>query len=228
MSAILWRKIKIITTSKLKVFIFFINPFIILPLFYYRQINIESIVVIFPYIFTGICTMLFFSMEDLIFSEVILATPITLKKIWVTNALFTLVVAFVYAEITLAIFIFTLHSLNLIQGLSILSIILNVSGIFFTFGMLLASTLHLSDYSKSKQYFSSVFAGINVLVAFVFIIKGDILNVTFNVLIIVLVATILLVTISFMLFKNGNKERLIINTQSFINNIDVDENIISE
>lgn len=228
MYAILWRKIKGLSYNRWRLLLFLVLPFAIFGLFYYRGISVDNLIAVFPYIFTGVCTIVFFSIEDLIFSEVILATPIKIKEIWLVNTMFDFCVFTIYGELALTVSVLGLYLLNVISGISLVSITFNMVSLFFVVAMLLASTIHFSDYSKFSQYAASIFAIVNVATPFALLVSGDVISITYNKVYLLAAASALITLIAFSLFRSGNKEKMIINTQSFVEMVNGSENIISE
>ncbi|WP_194191479.1 hypothetical protein [Clostridium chrysemydis] len=223
MNAILWKKIKAMKNQKIKLVISILLPILLQFIYYVKGIDINLIVGFMPYISVSIGAILLFNIEDLLYSEVILGTPLTLKRIWTINATIIVTISVVYCELILVGLLILTSSFSII---TFKAIIMNLISILLSLGLILMSTIHWKNYSKGNQYLASVFALINFVSPFAFLFYANYL-ININ-LIGYFIISILLIILGTLYFKAGNAEELIINAEEFITSYDNQNTVISE
>jgi hypothetical protein len=164
-------------------------------------------------------------MEDIISSESILATPITIKKIWLWNLIFIVTTGYIYSIILLTV----MSLLNLMHiSLNLYDVAQLIATLALCFALLGAANCHYADYSLTKQSIASVFAIINLACPFVLLIWGSRIEVYLGSVWIILATAIIIFGIAFIFISNSSKEKLLMNTQKLITVYNNNTNTIEE
>ncbi|AQT86035.1 hypothetical protein ERICIV_01329 [Paenibacillus larvae subsp. larvae] len=230
MNALFWKSLQAMKHRKPRLAVLFILPIIYLYALYRSGLSQETILVFFPATFTLFSSVIHFSMEDIIGSESILATSISIQKIWLWNLIFIVASGYVYSIILLTA---GTGLLNLVKGigdfsLSVYDEMQFIANLALCFAFLGAATCHYADYSFGKQMTASVFALIHLACPFVFLIWGSRLEVNQNSVWITLATAVFIFLIAFIFIRNSNKEKLLMNTQKLIMAYNNTNNTIEE
>ncbi|WP_379146707.1 hypothetical protein [Paenibacillus sp. sgz500992] len=229
MRALMWKKYSEFQRSKVRVLVFFILPVAYLFLLLILNIKTENVVAFYSLSVILLQTFVFFSIEELVSTEVILATNTSIKKIWLVNLVCTTVIGFIYSNIILWIAVlsgpflfdidFNITSQAILQN--VLNIVVGASIIGF-------STIHFADYSKLKQVLASA-AGLLIYAnPFLFLFYyGKGIEVSLQITGVSFVLSLFILLISYWIVNNPNKEKLIINTQKLLKTFE-DSNTIEE
>lgn len=224
MKSILWRKLNLLKNSKARLISYIISPIIILLILHYRKINNELFS--FSYLLITSCFLSFviFSVEDLAFSEVILACPKSLKKLWLSYFIINL-----GFTILLPYFIINLYSIILKKEYLIIFLKQGILAGLLSSSLQLLGTVHFSDYSRFKQLIASisiiVYLGYSVFI----MIYNKIFFVDikyYNYVVGVIIFSLLNYLLAFIIFGKGNIEKLLINTKPLLNTVKDNSNII--
>lgn len=227
MNNIVGRKIKLFKANKVKLSIFLILPFLLESIFFIKGVNLDNIIIFTPYIFASISALIIFTVKDLMVLDIISKGAMDLKSVWLTNTALSMATAYIYSEISLLIFTLVLKIMGQIISINYISISISLIFSLFTVGMILLSTIYLSDYSKINQFTAAFFELIIFSSPFLVLLYGEKIDM-YNYPIIILAASTLMITVAFIMFGEGNVEILIIKSQDFIKTYNNDNKILRE
>lgn len=150
MSVFFWKKRQLFKKSKVRLLCYVAIPILVFVFFHLR--NIEKITIGFSYILvtSSLLNMVVFEVEDLAFSEAILCTPKTLKQVWLSNFFVNIVHTVFVSLVYFIAYILIFDREQLLNHLSYAAIAALLSS-----SLQLLSLVHLSDYSKLKQWLAS-------------------------------------------------------------------------
>lgn len=152
MNAIIWKKYINITSNKKKLIIFLIFPIIYLVLLWIIKVDTNVIFSFFPLTYTVCSNFFHWNVEDLVYSEVLLNSTISVKKFWRLNYLFISITGYIYSYFVLAIGYITLKLLNIHITIIPESIIYSLLFFFVAMAIIAVASLQYTDFSKFKQY----------------------------------------------------------------------------
>lgn len=167
MNALLWKRYKEIRKNKIKLFIALVFPIIYFILLKVFSVPDYIIVSYFSMSCMLIGNLAHWNVEDLVHGETLLTTPLTPFKLWLANWMLVTISGFIIAQLYLLII--SLGSL-MFEG-RLYSVYLhhfgnNISISFLGFSLLAAATVHNVDFTKWKQYLTSVFSIFNFVFPF--------------------------------------------------------------
>ncbi len=217
MKSLLWKRLNEIKKQKGKLIILLAFPAVYLVVLHVLKIKADAIIAFFGLSVTLVSTIAHFSVEELVASEVLLATNISIRKVWFANALFISVVGYIYSTILIVIFVISYrlisHGPTAFGGAAV---VIHLFSIFISIAFIGASTVHFADYSKSKQLVASFFSIVSISSPFLVIAFGN--RVQYN-LYLVAGASLLaaaLFMMSYGIVSRADKEKLMINTQMIV------------
>ncbi|WP_054942484.1 hypothetical protein [Paenibacillus ihuae] len=229
MRALMWKKYNEFQRSKIRMLVFFILPAAYLFLLLMLNIKTENIIAFYSLSVILLQTFVFFSIEELVSTEVILATNTSIKKIWLVNLLYTAVIGFIYSNIILWLAVLSGPFLFGIDfNITTKAMLHNVLNIVIGASIIGFSTIHYSDYSKFKQVLASV-AGLLIYAnPFLFLFYyGKEIHVSLQLTGLSFVLALFVLWFSYWIVNNPNKENLIINTQKLLKTFE-ESNTIEE
>ncbi|WP_156934209.1 hypothetical protein [Paenibacillus zanthoxyli] len=213
MSALLWKSLHTLKQRRIRLIILLILPVVYLFVLLQRDLKGETIAVFFPAAFTLFSSAVHFSMDDLAGSESILATPISILKMWLYNLFFVIVTGHLYCIALLAAgFAFMGQDFGTLS-LSFNSIGQLAANLILCFAFLGASTCHYADYGMGKQIVASVFALINLASPFALLLWGSAAVINTTGIVVTAAVGLVLFVLFFLLTARADKEKLLINTQ---------------
>lgn len=217
MRVLIWRNYKEIRNRKIQIAILGIFPIIYYLFFYFNGCDVNILVSFYPLVVTLFGTVLHFSISNIISSEQLLATTLSIKKIWKSNLFWVLISGYIYSSLILVIFSLFMGQ---IDNLRINAIIEYIFNIFLAGGFIGLATSHYADYGFFKQVIASIFSVVNILcpIIFLFMYKKIILNYKLN--LITIIVALLACIISYFIILKSNKEKLIINTSKLVTKYD--------
>lgn len=216
MNILTWKKIKELKKSKLKNITFLILPVVYFIALLKFNTDIKNIIAFYPLTFTLFSILINFSIEDLISTETILATNLSIEKIWKSNLIWGVLKSYIYSTFIMCIGLLCL-SLNGVKiNVNLNAIIQYFTCILTAFSLIGMSTCHYADYSYSKQIIASVFSIIDIISPLILLlfIKKSIVNLNF--IIVSLMVSFFLFLISLYIINKSNKEKLIINMSKLV------------
>lgn len=172
MKALYWKKFKEIENSKKKVLFIAVLLIAVTGFLIVVPINTNYLMYGLP-LFNGLVFwILFFSVEDFVFAESILGTKLSIKDMWFSSILLFNLVSFLISLIQIAIITVSLNRFNDIG----VECIFHIFVAFLTAGGLTAfSTYYISDYSKMRNFISSIGGIVNVIIlAYILMQSGKI------------------------------------------------------
>ncbi|MFF2020169.1 MULTISPECIES: hypothetical protein [Paenibacillus] len=213
MNALLWKSFQTLKQQKIRGIVFLLLPVGYLFVLKQSGLSEEMILVLFPATFTLFSSVIHFSMENVISSESILATPITIRKVWLWNLIFIIATGYLYSILLLTV-------MNLI---GFMSIPLSVEGmtqfaayLTLCFAFLGASNCHYADYSYTKQLIASVFAIINLAGPFLLLLMGSKAEAYLDHTWMIITIAFFIFGFSFIIMLHSSKEKLLMNTQKLV------------
>lgn len=216
MNVLIWKKTKELKKSKLKNLIFLILPIIYFVALLKLEQDIQNIIAFYPLTFTLFSVLIDFSIEDLISTETILATNLSIEKIWKSNLIWNVSKGYIYSTFIMCfgLLYLSLNGINININLGI--IVQYFICILTAFSLIGMATCHYADYSYSKQIIASIFSLINLTspLILLFLIKKPIVNL--NLIILSLILSCVLLLISLYIINKSNKEKLIINMSKLV------------
>lgn len=213
MKAFLWKRLLTIKDSKVRLYLFLLIP----PMYFFfiqSKVNIDNIIAYFPLICTLFLSLVHWNVEDLIYSENIIATILNKKIIWKSNFIFIVFSGYIYSTIIMCL---GLLILKLVFGnnisINILPCIQYIVSIFIAVVIISLSTIYYCDFSKTKQYFSSIFSISNLLSLLIFYYFGNRISISIVNIVISLIISVILFIIANRLVNLSSNETLIRNIQ---------------
>ncbi|MCB2362193.1 hypothetical protein [Clostridium estertheticum] len=211
MNALLWKKVNEMKQNKYRMGALIIVPILFLVILLINKRQLRYIVSYFPLMIILLNAVIMFSIEDLVMSEIIFATRLSIKKIWEFNIFIITISGYIYSNIILLVYI-------LINGLGSISIgdfFNNLFCIVIGCGLIGFSTLHLSDYSTVKQWVSSIGAVFNLILMIALLAIPFMLEILTRYEYNLVAASLFMFLISYLILRfKSSKENLIINVQS--------------
>lgn len=210
MPAILWKKIKEIRNQKFKIAILILLPILISASLILNPISINKLCISLPLLNIILSWIIMFSVEDFVYAEVVFGTGISIWDMWLLNIGCIILTGFIY---TMLQFTFILYFTEIYQHINISIICKMLISFIIGIGLICFSTYYICDYSKKRNYISSI-GGI-----FNFIVLGYILMTYGNVTLIsshllpLFIASFILTIFSLIMVYRYNK------IEDFINNI---------
>lgn len=218
MNPLLWKKVLEFKGNKSKIYIYILVPIIYMTLLMLLKVDFYKVVSYFSLSIILISTFIHYSPEDILFSESILATNISIKEIWYYNIFFIVILGFLYSTIILLVYaLIYILSANLNITLFIHSVIQHFLNIIIAASLIGAATIHLADYSKLKQYVASAFSLALILFPIGFCILGSKIKVDILSMSLSTIISIVLYVICYLIVNRGNNELLIINSAKLVN-----------
>lgn len=158
MDALLWKKLMEIKNQKIKIAVILVFPFLVGILLIIKPIQGTGLAVSLPLFNLMVCWLLMFSIEDFVYAEVVFGTGIDIWKMWSFNMMYIIVTAALYTGIEAVLIAFLGTENGRMDMLQLL----------FSFccgcGLICFATCYISDYSKAKNYVSSVGGIFNFLI----------------------------------------------------------------
>ncbi|OWR29890.1 hypothetical protein CDO73_12460 [Saccharibacillus sp. O23] len=214
MRALLWKRWIEFKSSKIKILFLIFSPII----YYFLLINLSlSSTIAIAYF--PLCTILIsnyahWNVEDLIHGESLLVTSLNPFILWWSNCLFVSLSSIIYSIFLLFLFNFPVFSMygtsyTLSLNSCTQSMALSVLGI----GLIAISTVHNTDFSKFKQYFTSIFGILNFFIPLLPFLIGFYLPLNLLTTVLSLVIGITLTFCSIVIARKSTREKLVINIQ---------------
>lgn len=226
MKALFWKKLKELYINKIRIVASAMVPLLYIFGMIYQGYSFDDILFLFPIITIILCWIILYSVEDIIFAEVVLGTGITIKDIWLFNLFFEVVIGFLYSIILVVI-------TYLIKFNDTIITFNNIFTLFFAFvcglGLISFATFYVSDYSRIKNIFSSIGAIVNIaIIIFVFAAPKWVAIIVDNGFTLIITISLLLCLISYYIVKNfSNPEKFVMNIKklglTYENNQSIDE-----
>ncbi|QOR36625.1 hypothetical protein IMX26_07410 [Clostridium sp. 'deep sea'] len=214
MKAILWKKYLNIKKNKVKTLLFLLMPIVYFILNTIKEININTTIAYFPFICTLLSNLCNWSLEDLVYTEVILTSKINIKSIWKANHLFIAIAGYCYSLTVLFIAVITSSILyNNVHGISVLAVLMCFFFVLADIAILANSTVHYSDFSKLKQIYSSIFGIASIALPTLFLFKTQYFAVNPLYFSGIVGGSIILLYVANLIVNTTNNESLIINMQ---------------
>ncbi|HWT73195.1 MAG TPA: hypothetical protein VN258_00510 [Mobilitalea sp.] len=225
MRALLWKKEKELSTNIIRVIASAILPIIILVSMILQKYSFIEIMVLLPMVTIILLWMALYSIEDIVFAEVVLGTNITFKDFWLFNLLFESMIGLVYSFI-LGLFTYLLryHDTSINFNTLLQIVISFVNG----FGLIAFATFYISNYSKVRNMISSIGAIFNISIIVVVFATPNIARLLIEYRYLLLLASVLLTITSYLaVTKFSNIEDFIVNIkkmgQAYDNSRSIDE-----
>lgn len=216
MNALIWKRLKEVRTRWINFILFLIiPPFYLISLFFITK-KIDNIMAYAPVCITLLCTLIHFSVDDLVSSEALLSTSLSVKKIWITNILFTVITTYVYCTILIFLGVVYLYMMGNRVLISMNVIIQYITNLILAFSLVGGATCHYSDYSYIKKLIASFISIINIAVPILFFLYINSIFIDKMIIFISLLIGILLFSTCYFVVYNANKEKIIINIQILV------------
>lgn len=211
MRLLLWKKMKELKRTPLKVVIALLLPVILIIVYYYfLKIEFAKISYFLPFIVCCFAQIIFFNVEDLTYTPIFTAMGIRTRVVWLSNIVVLLLYGFILSNFSLFLFSFIFR-----ESLNYLIILSNLISFVFSFTFLGLSTLHYSCNSKVEQLIASVFAILNMISPLIIFISKYI-ELNLNIIIILSVLCFILLVNLFIYMKKNRSEKLINNIQVYV------------
>ncbi len=153
MTAVLWKKIKEISNQKFKIAILILLPIAISVLLIINPININNISSSLPLLNIILCWIIMFNIEDFVYAEVVFGTGISIWDMWLINIGCIIATGFFY---TILQFTFIIYFTGIYQHINLIVICKMIISFITGFGLICFSTHYICDYSKKRNYISSI------------------------------------------------------------------------
>ncbi|MBS4535128.1 hypothetical protein GOQ29_05780 [Clostridium sp. D2Q-14] len=218
MEALIWKRLKEIKGSKTKTITYYLLPFIYGGILLIMNVPQDIIVGYYCFGIILMTSLFHWNVEDIIYSEVLLSTNISPFKFWITNSLLISIIGFIYSMIILLVFsfIYYIFSGNIFGG-CIIPFIQGFVNFFMGLAMISIATLHYVDFSKIKQYLTSILGIINFIFPFIHIFFYKYLEVSYKMIGMYLLSGIIMMIIVIFIAIKSKKENLIRNTKKLVN-----------
>lgn len=214
MTALMWKKFKEIRESKIRLFIILIFPLVYFILLTGFSVPRPIIVAYFSLACMLIGNLAHWNIEDLVHSETLLTTPLTPFKIWFTNCLMVTASGFICAQIYLVII--SLGFFVLWKEVYISNVYLYLDNLilsFLGFSLIATASVHHIDFSKSKQYLTSIFSLFNFIFPFTPFLLAAYFPTDMQTMILVFIASVLLLGFVLFVAVKSKREKLVLNIQ---------------
>lgn len=214
MTALIWKKYKNIVKNKKNAMRFFLLPIVImLGLFLFGESPEASVFYLqFVLVLLGLFTDQM-DLENMIYKEYTIYTPMTLKKSWIINSFIIWIINFLYSLILIIMGYFAywcVFAKLYVPFLSLLKTVINgVSG----FGFILFGTQYEIDHTKWKQYLYFVWIPAVILLIFLLDEKSKKLPTGFDLCIYLGLCSIVLIVVALIINKNINTEKYILSLE---------------
>lgn len=225
MSALFWKKMKEICNHRVRLIITIISPIISTIWIVMNPIEIKYLVFSLPLFNIFLFWLLLFSVEDFVYAEVVLATKIKIKDMWITSIAMISLVSLV--SVLIEFFVILLIA-NRFNEVTIVTIIDFIMAYIIGLGLLAFSTYYISDYSNQRNIVSSVGGVINLLILGYIIINNGAIEIIYSNKILMFCVSIVLFLYSYLIVcKFSCAERFIVNIkkigQAYDNHQSIDE-----
>lgn len=150
MDALLWKKLMEIKNQKIKTAVILVFPFLISMILIMKPLQGDGLAVSLPLFNLIICWLLMFNIEDFVYAEVVFGTGIDIWKMWRFNMMYIISTAAFYVRIEI-VMISVLGTGN--YSIDIVKLLISFG---CGCGLICFATCYISDYSKLKNYISSI------------------------------------------------------------------------
>lgn len=217
MNAIIWKKYINIRNNKTRLYLFLVFPILYFILLNFMYIDTNVILAYFAFTCTLCSNFFHWNVEDLIYSEVMLVSQISIKKYWRTNYLLITLSGYIYSFLILIIgsvlcTALTDRDFSFSGSAAVQSITLIVTAM----SVIAMSSVHYSDFSRIKQIYTGVFGVMPIIVPIFLCLypKYFIVDYYFGVWIVVI--SVLLIILSEIIVGRTKNENLVINIQKLV------------
>ncbi|SET03369.1 hypothetical protein [[Clostridium] polysaccharolyticum] len=150
MDALLWKKFKEIKNQRIRTAVILAFPFLISIILIINPVHGVGLSASLPLFNLMICWLLMFNIEDFVFAEVVFGTGINIWKMWCFDMLYSIITAAFYTGIEIL----------LLSVLGAGNYRIDIVKLFVSFccgcGLICFATCYICDYSKLKNYISSI------------------------------------------------------------------------
>ncbi len=211
MTFLTWKTYYFLRRSIVRLSLFILSPVMMILLM--NWLNIQHYYTMIYMISMGwFINVILFNVEDLLFSEALIASPFDIKTLWRAQNTIRLAMGVIWPFMCLLIYLVLFKQLVLID-LLVQSIACGVFG----YGLLLNSTVHYSDYSKVKVMVSSIVAVLHISIVASLLLGYFPLQLMVYGIPVIFVVGCVLILIAHLLFGEGNPELLLIHTKDLVN-----------
>lgn len=225
MSAILWKKIKEISNQKFKIAIIILLPILISVSLILNPISFNRLCISLPLLNIILSWILMFSVEDFVYAEVVFGTGISIWDMWLLNIGCIIITGFIY---TIFQFTFILFFIDINQHINLIFICKILISFITGIGLICFSTYYICDYSKKRNYISSIGGIFNFIVlGYILMTNGNVTLISSHLLPLFIVSFILAVFSIIMVYRYNKIEDFINNIKQLSDNYD-NKNYIDE
>ncbi len=213
MNAVLWKKIKGICNQKFKIVLLIVLPIVISVLLIMNPMPITNLSISLPLFNIIFCWCIMFNVEDFVYAEVVFGTGIRIWDMWLVNIGCIIVTGFVH---TILQFVLIACFANACMYINLTIICKMLISFIIAFGLICFSTYYICDYSKKKNYISSIGGIFNIVIlGYIVMTLGDVKLISLYLIPIGIVSVILAVFSIVMVYKYSKIENFINNIKKF-------------
>ena len=225
MNALLWKRCKMLVREKARGAAYVLSPVFIALWLVYQDASGLAFGASMVFACAALENFVVFSVDDLAFSEAMLASPLTVKKIWVYSAAVNIILTLLPAFLWLTIF----AAISGYPGTGEI-VIGAISAALLSSALQPLSLVHLSDYSRKRQVIASVAACINIAISALLLFYASSLpEMGTSLLLFSSVGlSIILLAVSFVVFGQGSPEKLLNNTKEFVSVVSDNSKLVVE
>ena len=215
MNALLWKKLHELKNNKAKIIILLLLPVLYIILLLKLKIDVNLITAYYTLAITLPCSGFLFESLDVLSSEVLLASDISIKQIWRFNVYFSVITNFLYSLIVLISAILLLKI-----NIGLYSIFQNISNVVISISLVSGSILYFCDYTKIKKTVGLIFGLPNLFFPILLAKYGNSITVnTKNTLVYTTISLIIYLLFELIVKLSANNEKVLINIRNTITNL---------